>query len=203
MFEKLPQSFYLTDDVVQLSQDLLGKYLVTKIESQYCSGRIVETEAYQGPDDKACHAYNNKYTKRTKVMFEPGGRAYVYLCYGIHHLFNVVSAKKGKPHAVLIRAIEPIDNIELMMERRNFKKLQPQLTAGPGVMSKALGITTAHTNISLCDPNSPIWLESRENPIKKENIIASPRVGVGYAEEYADWPWRFRIKKSKWTSKAR
>ena len=201
--KRLPHSFYIREDVLQISKDLLGKHLVTNFAGQLTVGKIVETEAYRGPDDKACHAYQNRYTNRTKIMFEEGGMIYVYLCYGIHHLFNVVTAKKGMPHAVLIRAIEPINNIDLMLERRKLSKLKPQLSAGPGVMSKALGITTQHTGLSLLEEDSPIWIEDTEERILESDIIASPRVGVDYAEECALWDWRFRIKGSKWTSKAK
>ena len=201
--KRLSKSFYLQEDVVQLSKDLLGKVLITNFDNQLTAGKIVETEAYRAPDDKACHAYQNRYTNRTKIMFEEGGVAYVYLCYGIHHLFNVVTAKKGMAHAILIRAIEPLDNIALMLARRGKSKVNRQLTGGPGVMSKALGITTDYTGISLLANDSPIWIEDSGFKVSEENIIASPRVGVGYAEECALWDWRFRIKGSKWTSAAK
>lgn len=200
---RLPPSFFLREDVVQISRDLLGKYLVTEIDGAYTAGRIVETEAYRGPDDKACHAYNYRRTPRTSIMYEPGGHAYVYLCYGIHHLFNVVTGFEGQPHAVLIRAVQPIDNIEGMLARRKMAKLKPQLTAGPGALSQALGITTGLTGINMLDVQSPIRIEDRGMVIKEEDIIAGPRVGVGYAEECAEWPWRFRVKDSPWTSKAK
>lgn len=203
MMARLPATFYQREDVVQISKDLLGKFLVTQIDGTLTSGIIVETEAYRGPDDKACHAYQNRYTDRTKVMFGKGGLAYVYLCYGIHHLFNVVTAQEGMPEAVLIRAIEPVDQIEQMLERRNFAKVRPQLTAGPGVMSKALGITRHMTGLDLTATDSPIWLEDRGVIVSPSEIIASPRVGVGYAEECALWPWRFRIKNNPWTSPAK
>ncbi|MEM1319952.1 MAG: DNA-3-methyladenine glycosylase [Bacteroidota bacterium] len=202
-FHRLDEAFYTRTDVVRLSKELLGKYIVTEFEGQRTVGRIVETEAYRGPDDKACHAHCNRFTKRTKVMFQRGGHAYIYLCYGIHHLFNVVTALEGMPHAILVRAVEPIENLPLMLERRNFKQIKPQLTAGPGVMSKALGITKAYTGINLTAPDSPIWLEERERVIDDNQIIASPRVGIDYAEECALWDWRFRIKGSKWTSPAK
>ncbi len=200
---RLQSAFFTRTDVVQISKDLLGKHLITVIDGQKTVGKIVETEAYRGPDDKACHAYNNRRTARTSIMFEEGGQAYVYLCYGIHHLFNIVPARKEMAEAVLIRAVEPIENLELMMKRRNFKQLRPQLTAGPGVMSKALGITTDFSGIDLTAPDSPIWLEEGETIIEELQIIASPRVGVDYAEECALWNWRFRIKDSKWTSPAK
>ncbi len=200
--KKLPPSFYTRSDVVQVSKELLGKYLVTNIEGQLTSGKIVETEAYSAPDDKACHAYNNRRTKRTEIMFAEGGKAYIYLCYGIHHLFNVVTAKKDMAHAVLIRAVEPVDNIGEMLQRRKMDKLQRRLTAGPGTLSQALGITTQLTGIDMTATDSPIWIEDRGKPISPKNIIASPRVGIGFAEECIDWPWRFRVRGSAWTSLA-
>jgi DNA-3-methyladenine glycosylase len=198
---RLSAAFYRHDDVVSIARELLGKYLVTNVEGQASAGRIVETEAYRGPDDKACHAYSNRRTRRTAVMFENGGRAYVYLCYGIHHLFNVVTGTTGKPHAVLIRGLEPTDNTPLMMKRRGFDRLRPQLTAGPGVLSQALGIKTVHTGCSLIAPGSPIWIEDRGELIAADAIGAGPRIGVDYAGECATWPWRFYLKESKWVSK--
>ncbi len=200
---RLTKSFYIRTDILQISQELLGKWLVTNFDGNKTVGKIVETEAYRAPEDKACHAYNNRKTERTKVMFREGGTAYVYLCYGIHHLFNVVTAKEGMAHAILIRAVEPVENLTLMLERRKMKSIKPQLTAGPGVLTKALGINTGHTGLSLVEENSPIWIEDSGEMIDKENIIASPRVGVAYAEECALWDWRFRIKNSKWTSPAK
>ena len=201
--KRLTKSFYLQEDVVQISKDLLGKVLVTNFGGQLTAGKIVETEAYRAPDDKACHAYKNLRTKRTSIMFETGGVAYIYLCYGIHHLFNVVTAKAGMAHAVLIRAVEPLNNIPLMVERRSKNKINRQLTGGPGVMSKALGITKDWTGTSLLTPDSPIWIEDRGFTVNEVNIIASPRVGVDYAEECAFWNWRFRIRNSKFTSPAK
>jgi len=201
--KRLEKAFYIREDVVQISKDLLGKVLVTNFDRQLTAGKIVETEAYRAPYDKACHAYQNLRTKRTATMFEEGGIAYVYLCYGIHHLFNVVTAKKEMAHAVLIRAIEPLDNLSLMLNRRSKNKVNRQLTGGPGVMSKALGITKPWTGTSLVSPDSSIWIEDRGIEIAAKNIIASPRVGVDYAEECALWDWRFRIKDSKFTSPAK
>ncbi len=203
IFPRLLPSFYLRDDVVQIGKDLLGKVLVTDFDHQISAGIIVETEAYRAPDDKACHAYLNRKTKRTKTMFETGGTAYVYLCYGIHHLFNVVTAKEGIAHAVLIRAIEPLENIKVMLKRRGMEQVKPQLTAGPGVMTKALGISKDHNGINLCDPASKVWIEDHSIQVSEEEIIKSPRVGIDYAEECALWDWRFRIKDNRFTSKAK
>ncbi len=199
----LPNSFYIRQDPVQVAKDLLGKYLVTHFDGQMTTGKIVETEAYRAPDDRACHAFGNRRTARTEVMFAEGGRAYVYLCYGIHHLFNVVTGPEGMAHAVLIRAVQPIDNVELMLARRSMDKPHPRLTAGPGALTQALGIHTSQSGQSLLDPAGPFWLEERGEVIFEENIIASPRVGVAYAKECAAWPWRFRIKGSAWTSPAK
>jgi DNA-3-methyladenine glycosylase len=197
---RLPQSFYLREDVVQISKDLLGKYLVTEIDGLRTVGRITETEAYRGPEDKASHAYGGRHTPRTRIMFEAGGRAYVYLCYGIHHLFNVVTGPQGMPHAVLIRALEPVEALDTMLQRRGMQRPLPRLTAGPGSMSKAMGIRTDHTGLSLLDSDSPIWIEDRGTTVPQTDILAGPRVGVDYAAECALWEWRFRIKDSKWTS---
>ena len=193
--------FFQSEDVVQLSKSLLGKFLVTELEGIRTIGKIVEVEAYDGTIDKACHAYLNKRTKRTEIIFAQGGHAYIYLCYGIHHLFNIVTAPTGVPHVILLRGLEPIENIDTMLARRNMKKLQSRLTAGPGVLSKAMGINTALNGTNLIAPNSPIWLEDRGLIIADEDIIAAPRIGVDYAEECALWPWRFYIKDNKWVSK--
>jgi DNA-3-methyladenine glycosylase len=203
MGERLTRSFYTRTDVVQISQELLGKYLVTNINGQITSGKIVETEAYRAPNDKASHAYNNRRTGRTETMFAEGGKAYIYLCYGIHHLFNAVTGKENMAHAILIRAIEPVDNIGAMLLRRNMKKPERRLTAGPGTLTQALGISTFMTGTDMTAADSPIWIEDRGENILPGNIIASPRVGIAYAEECVDWPWRFRVSGSAWTSLAK
>lgn len=199
----LQLDFYTRPDVVQVAKDLLGKYLVTHFDGQLTAGKIVETEAYRAPNDRACHAFGNRRTARTEVMFATGGRAYVYLCYGIHHLFNVVTGPKDEAHAVLVRAVEPIENMEAMLSRRGMEHLVRRLTAGPGALTQALGISTQHSGLSLLDPNSLIWLEDRGEVVLETNIIASPRVGVGYAGDCAHWPWRFRVADSQWTSPAK
>ncbi len=199
----LPAHFYTRPDVVQVAKDLLGKYLVTSFDGQLTAGKIVETEAYRAPDDRACHAFGNRRTARTEVMFQEGGRAYVYLCYGIHHLFNVVTGPEDMAHAVLVRAVQPIDNVDIMLERRAMSRLERKLTAGPGALSQALGISIGHSGLSLFDPASNIWIEDRGEVVIEENIVASPRVGVGFAGACAVWPWRFRIAGSSWTSPAR
>lgn len=187
--------------MVQVARDLLGKVLVTRIDGQRTSGRITETEAYRGPDDKACHAFNHRRTGRTEIMFHEGGVSYIYLCYGIHHLFNVVTGPRDQAHAVLIRAVEPLENAELMQERRGITEVRPQLTAGPGVMSQALGIRTDFSACPLTDPDSPITLEDDGYRVPQSGIAQSPRIGVAYAEECADWEWRFWIDGNPWVSR--
>lgn len=194
------RTFFTDHDVVTIAKRLLGCHLFTRVEGEITSGIIVETEAYRGKDDKACHAFNYKRTKRTETMFLEGGHAYVYLCYGIHKLFNIVVSAKGEPDAVLIRAIEPLQGLEQMMLRRKIKVIKPQLTAGPGVLSKALGIDKSMNNVDLTNIDSPIWIEMKE-AIQEENIIAGPRIGIDYAEECVEWPWRFCIKNNDYLSR--
>ena len=189
---KLLREFYVRPSVVQIAKDLLGKYLLTRLEDTVTGGMIVETEAYAGPEDRASHAYNSRRTSRTEIMFHEGGVAYVYLCYGIHHLFNIVTNVEGIPHAVLIRAIEPTDGVELMLHRRNMKEVSPKLSGGPGTLTQALGIKTTQTQTDLT--GEQIWLEDRGFLVPEDEIIAGPRVGVSYAGEDAENPWRFQLK---------
>jgi DNA-3-methyladenine glycosylase len=198
---KLPLSFYRREDVVEIAKDLLGKFLFTKIEGVITGGKIVETESYKGIHDKASHAYGGRFTERTKTLYESGGVTYVYLCYGMHYLLNIVTNKKNFPHGVLIRAIEPIIGFETMLKRRRQEKISFSLTSGPGALTEALGITKNQNQIKLT--NSIIWIEDRNLKIEKKQIIESPRVGVDYAEEDAFLPWRFRIAGNKWTSRAK
>ncbi len=201
---RLGNEFYQRSDVTNLAQDLLGMVLCTHLDGHHTCGIIVETEAYKAPEDKASHAYGGRRTARTETMFGPGGLAYVYLCYGIHHLFNVVTGPRDVPHAILIRGIEPVVGEEIMLERRKMAKLEPRLTSGPGSLSRALGISTALNAVDLASKKSPIWIETPEKEKEADfDIIASPRVGVDYAEECAAWPWRYRIAGNPWTSPAK
>lgn len=197
---KLTKEFYLNSDVVQISKQLLGKTLFTRFNDNLTCGIIVETEAYAGVTDRASHAYNNRRTARTEVMYHEGGVAYVYLCYGMHHLFNVITNMKDVPHAVLIRAIQPTHGIDLMLQRRKKNKIDFTLTSGPGSLSKALGITTTNNGTNLC--GNKIWIEENIN-LKSKDVIASPRVGVSYAGKDAVLPWRFYIKNNTWVSKTK
>lgn len=198
---KLPRNFYQRDDVVLIAKELLGKVLCTHIDGIFTSGIIVETEAYNGRNDKACHSFVHGLTNRTQIMFGPAGFSYVYLCYGIHHLFNVVTNKETFADAVLIRGIEPLDGIDHILARRNKTKLVRSVGGGPGIASKALGITTDHYGTDL--EGEQIWIEDRSINVSDTDIIASPRVGVDYAGEDAKLPWRFRIKDNPFTSPAK
>ena len=200
---KLEKDFYLSEDVVQISKDLLGKSLCTKIDGKLTCGIISETEAYAGEIDKASHAYNNRRTKRTEIMFAEGGVSYVYLCYGIHHLFNVVTNYKNAPHAILIRAIKPTKGLKTIFERRNISfgndtesivqnDKKNKIAGGPGTLSQSLGIKTEHSGMDLT--GNKIWIEDIGIKISKKEIIAGPRIGVDYAEEDAKLPYRFFVK---------
>ena len=197
---KLPADFYQREDVLLISRELLGKVLCTNFHGKLTSGIIVETEAYAGVTDKASHAYCGRRTKRTETMYAKGGSAYVYLCYGIHHLFNIVTNKENIPHAILIRAIQPQDGIEIMLQRRNKKKVDQSFTAGPGSLTRALGITVKNSGTLLMD--NLIWLEDQNINYTNQDILATPRVGVQYAGKDAQNPWRFQVENSPWVSPA-
>lgn len=199
VIKKLGISFYERDNVVQIARELPGKFLMTKIDGIITGGMITEVEAYEGVTDRASHAFNNRRTARTEVMYCAGGTAYVYLCYGIHHLFNVVTNRSGIPHAILIRAIEPTVGIGTMMKRRKKRLLDFTLTSGPGALSEALGIQTQHTGKSLLTGN--IWLEDRGIEITQAMITKTTRIGVDYAGTDALLPYRFYIKENKWISR--
>ena len=192
---KLPNSFYQRQNVTTIAKELIGKVLVTSVNKTLTRGIIVETEAYSYKE-RGCHAYKGL-TPRNKVMFEEGGVAYVYLCYGIHHLFNVVTNQKDKADAVLIRALEPLAGQSVMQERMNVKSLN-KITSGPGKLTKALGIDRKHNGLFL--RNDEIWIEEGTSPIRAKNILASPRIGIDYAGEDAKLPWRFTLKGSEWVS---
>lgn len=196
---KLNLTFYLGTDVVDVARRLLGKKLCTMINGEFTSGIITETEAYEGIIDKASHAYGGRHTNRTKTMYESGGISYVYLCYGIHHLFNVVTNLEGVPHAVLVRAVKPLDGIDIMMRRRNKSALNTTLTSGPGALSQALGITTLYNGTPLSEDT--IWIEDAGTKLKPSEIVKTTRIGVDYAKDHALWPYRFYIKDETWVSK--
>jgi len=192
------RSFYGRTDVVKIARELLGKILVTNFDGQFTAGRIVETEAYNGAVDKASHAFGGRRTARTEVMFGQPGTAYVYLCYGIHHLFNVVTNNEGIPHAVLVRAIEPLHGIDIMLERTRKQILDNTLTRGPGNVSKALGIFTTHTGLDLLE--SELRIVEDQFKVKKSAVGITTRIGVDYAGPDALLPYRFIVKDNPYVS---
>jgi DNA-3-methyladenine glycosylase len=189
--KKLPDSFYLREDVVGIARDLLGKVLVTEFEGLRTSGRIVETEAYAGEIDRASHASKGR-TARTEVMFGAGGRAYVYLCYGIHQMFNIVTNVHGVPHAILIRGVEPIEGVDIMLARTGKNTLDRTLTRGPGNVGRAFGFHTSQCGLSLQSKELFIYDDGFE--LTESMIGASPRIGVDYAGDHAAWDYRFYIR---------
>ena len=191
LMSKLPLSYYRHHDVLFLSKDLLGKYLITHIDGELTGGMILETEAYRGFEDRASHAYGSRKTARNAVMYESGGVCYIYRCYGIHALFNIVTHLADIPHAILIRAIYPEIGIPTMLKRRRKKTLDRALSGGPGTLTQALGIDTIHNGLSL--NGSTIWLEDKGIKIPAKEILTGPRVGIDYAGEDALLPWRFRF----------
>ncbi len=191
MASKLKPEFYLRKNVLRITEELIGKFLVTNFDGVKTSGIIVEAEAYNGAIDKASHAYNGKRTKRNEIMYAEGGTAYVYLCYGIHHLFNVVTNGKDTPHAILIRAIVPADGLDAILYRRK-QKLNKKISDGPGTLSTALGIKTTHSGLPLT--GNKIWIEDRAVKFSKKDIVTSPRIGVDYAGEDAKLPYRYRLR---------
>lgn len=190
----LKASYYLNPDVVFLAKDLIGKTICTRINNTLTSGIITETEAYAGIGDKASHAYRDRRTKRTEPMYGEGGVSYVYLCYGIHRLFNIVTNAGDIPHAILIRAIYPTKGIREMLKRRGVnagKYRIDTLCIGPGKVSQALGIELIHNNLSL--NGEEIWLQNDNIQIPEADIQTGPRIGVAYAGEDAELPYRFWI----------
>lgn len=196
--EKLPITFYQRKNVLQIARELLGKILVTQWKNNITSARIVETEAYAGVMDMASHAYGAKRTNRNEVMYANGGVAYVYLCYGIHHLFNVVTNIEGIPHAILVRAGEPLTGVPEMLERTGKTKLDNTLTRGPGNLSKALGIYTMHSGTLLLEDS--LFIADDGFSYRKKEIFTSPRIGVDYAGKDAQLPYRFYIKGNPFVS---
>lgn len=196
--KKLEQHFYNRADVLKIAKELLGKIIVTSFEGQVTSGRIVETEAYAGEGDKASHAWGGRRTNRTEIMYGIGGTAYVYLCYGIHQMFNVVTNQQGVPHAILVRAAEPLAGIDIMLQRTGKKQLDNTLTKGPGNVAKALGIFTRHTGLSLL--GDELFIADDGFQVKKTDILATPRIGVDYAGADAALPYRFIIPSNPYVS---
>ncbi len=199
MSNKIQREFYLRDDTLQIAQDLLGKNLVVPTaDGERVSGTIVETEAYLGAIDKAAHSYQNRRTKRTETMFALGGHIYIFFVYGMYFQFNVVVGKVDIPHAILIRAVEPVENIEIMRERRGADMPDKNLTSGPGKLCIALGIDKTFNGVDLL--GDKIWLENF-NTFSQKEIVIGRRIGIDYAEEFAEKPWRFWVKDNQFPTK--
>ena len=196
--KKVPLSFYERKDVVKIAKELLGKIVVTNFDGKITSGRIVETEAYVGFTDKASHAFGGRRTARNEHMYSAAGTAYIYICYGMHQMLNVVTNDKEIPDAILIRAIEPLDGIEIMLERTGKSKLDKTLTCGPGNVGKALGIFKHHSGLFLLDEQ--IYLLDDRGKISEENLGVSKRIGVDGAGADAQLPYRFYVKGNKYVS---
>ncbi|MGH9931142.1 MAG: DNA-3-methyladenine glycosylase [Pyrinomonadaceae bacterium] len=195
---KLPREFYMRPNVLHVARELLGKLLVVPTRNgKRVSGRIVEVEAYRGPEDRAAHSYGGRRTKRTEPMYGIGGTAYVFFVYGMYNQFNVVTNDAEKPHAILIRAVEPVEGIELMRKRRGSHPDQ-NLTNGPGKLSIALGIDRRLDGADLL--GNRVWLEEGER-IARSRILSGPRIGIDYALEWIDKPWRFWIRGNPYVSR--
>ena len=196
--KKLPREFYTRPSVVTVARDLLGKLLVVPAENgERVSGTIVECEAYRGPEDRAAHSYGGRRTKRTETMYGVGGTAYVFFVYGMYNQFNVVVNQPEHPHAVLIRALEPVEGIEVMRQRRQ-GHTDRNLTNGPGKLCIALGIDRTFDKADLL--GNRVWIEEREK-VTRSKIGSGPRIGIDYAEEWVDKPWRFWIKNNRYVSR--
>jgi DNA-3-methyladenine glycosylase len=190
---KLSQNFYQREDTLQIARELLGKYLYTYIDNEVTGGRIVETEAYMGPEDRGSHAWNNRRTPRNEMMFAAGGVVYMYICYGIHDMLNIVTGPEGSSHAVLIRALEPVKGLEIMRQRRGL------FNADTRLCRKALGLSKSHNGLSL--QSRQIWIEDEGFELVNDQINSSARVGMNFEGPYKDIPWRFYIKGNKFVSK--
>ena len=194
---RIEREFYMRD-AVTVGKDILGKIIVKKTaDGRIMSGRITEVEAYMGTTDKASHSYGGRRTKRTEVMYKEGGYSYVFLIYGMYECFNVIAGREGDPQAVLIRGVEPLENKNLMWEKRKVKK-EKDISNGPGKLTKALGITREDNGADLTEGEN-LWLE--DDGYKVKDIVETTRIGIDYAEEDVLKPWRFYIKDSIFVSK--
>src|SRR5712692_1360429 len=196
--KKLPREFYTRSNVLEVARDLLGKKLVVPGKNgARVAGIIVETEAYRGPEDRASHAYNGRRTRRTETMFGPGGIAYVYFVYGMYNQFNVVTNVEGVPHAVLVRAVEPSEGLDVIRRRRSGRS-EYELTSGPGRLCLAMGIDRSLDRADLLGDR--VWIEEGIS-ISPRQIARGPRVGIDYAEAWIAKPWRFWIRDNPFVSK--
>ncbi len=198
---KLDRSFYLHPDVREVARRLIGMVIVTRIDGMRTSGMITETEAYAGVDDSASHAYKGRRTARNESMYAIGGTAYVYISYGIHHLFNIVTNQENIPHAVLLRSIEPLEGLNHMMLRRNKREVTPALTTGPGSAALALGISKLHDGCDLT--GTVIWIEDRGLMTPYRRIVSTPRIGIDNSGKDRYKPYRYYLGDSPWVSRTR
>ena len=196
--KKVPLSFYNRKDVVKIAKELLGKIIVTNIDGLFTSGRIVETEAYVGISDKASHSFSGRRTAKNEHMYSAPGTAYIYICYGMHQMMNIVTNEKEIPDAVLIRAIEPLKGIDIMLQRTGKGQLDKTLTRGPGNVGKALGIFKHHSGLHLLDEQ--IYLLDDGYNIPDEKLGISKRIGVESAGADGLLPYRFFVKGNKYVS---
>lgn len=194
----IPQSFYLREDTLTIAKELLGKYVFTKINGIITGGMIVETEAYLGVTDASCHSFNNRKSTKNATMYEQGGVAYMYICYGIHDMLNLVTGPINESHVVLIRAIEPTIGMELMMERRGNVAIK-KLTNGPGSLAKALGLNKSFDRESLI--SNRLWLEDQGVIIEPHKIKETPRIGINCPEPFLSAPWRYLISGNAFVSR--
>lgn len=192
--DRLDRGFY-ERPVLQVARDCIGKVLVHDTPDGLVAGRIVEAEAYRGPEDRAAHSFGGRRTARTEVMFGPPGHSYVFLIYGMHHNFNLVTGREGQPHAVLIRGVEPLQGLELMAKRRHVAADRIELTNGPGKLCKALGIGAEHYGLDLCQ--GPLFLADAP----RVKVARSPRIGIDYAGNWAHKPWRFFQRGNRYVSR--
>jgi DNA-3-methyladenine glycosylase len=198
----LSESFFQRPDVLAIARELLGKHVFTRIDGELTGGRIVETEAYRHLGDPSITLHLQRKAKQAQALYQPGGRAYLYTVYRVHTLFNITAHDAEHPDTVLIRAIEPLEGLDVMLRRRGLTAVARNLTAGPGVLSQALGLTPALNGELVTGPY--IWFEDAGEVISDEQVVASSRVGLEYAgAEAVALPWRFRLKDSKWTSPAK
>ena len=196
----LPKEFYTREDTLSVAKDLLGKYLFTALDGKLTGGMIVETEAYIGPLDAGSHAFNNRRTTRNETMYAEGGVTYMYICYGIHDMLNVVTGAKDSSHAVLIRAVEPRVGIDIMQQRRGENIPLKRLCSGPGALARAFGLKKIHDGMDMSSRNT-IWIEDQGTILSEADIKASGRVGLGCSEPYFSIPWRFYIDRNSFVSR--
>lgn len=194
---KLPHSFYSREDAIEVSRDLLGKLLVVAAaDGTRVSGMIVETEAYLGVLDKAAHSYGSRRTARNEITYAAGGHVYVFFIYGMYYQLNLVTGQTNQPHVSLIRAVEPVEGIEIMRQRRG-KMADKNLTSGPGKLCIAMGIDRSLNGEDLT--GDQIWVEEFK-PVRTEETASGRRIGIDYAEEFVEMPWRFWIRGNPFVS---